>query len=102
MQYQGNNSTLGIVDSSITLVFAILDASPDVMPSNVNWQFSNNGVSTDINGSQHYQFSGSRRNLTINNLQHEDEGQYTITVSNEAGIDTLSVNLQIEGKLTIK
>lgn len=93
--YRGGNPTLGIVGRSITLEFGILDASPDVIPSNIEWQFMQSTI--DSNNSSRYQFSPSRRNLTINNLKHEDEGLYSITVSNEAGIDTLSEFLHIEG-----
>ena len=98
--FQGVDPILGIVGNSITLQFLIHDASPDVRPPNIKWQFRFDDGSrgtVQINDSSHYQFSTNRRSLTINNLAHEDEGQYMITVSNEAGSDSLSVNLHIEG-----
>ena len=86
---------LGVVNNSVTLMFRILDASPVVLPSNIEWDF--NGVALNDLVSQ-YSFSADRLSLTISNLTHSDEGLYTLTATNEAGIDSASLFLNIEGK----
>ena len=47
-----------------------------------------------------YTFSSDRRILTISNLTLEDTGQYTLTVSNEAGEDSYTISLSVRSKYT--
>ena len=79
----------------MTLVFRILNASPVVLPSNIEWDL--NGAALNDSVSQYF-FSADRLSLTINNLTHSDEGLYTFTATNEAGVDSAFLFLNIEGK----
>ena len=86
---------LGVVNNSVTLMFRILNASPVVQLANIVWDF--NGTILD-NLSTRYSFSADRLALTIFDLAHSDQGLYTLTATNEAGVDSASLFLNIEGK----
>ena len=91
------SSVLGVVGSSVTLRFRVADASPDVLPERTFWSFQDSPLSSNL--SDRFVYSVDRRSLTINNLTHEDEGNYSVMVSNEAGTDSREINLHIEGKV---
>ena len=84
---------VGVVNQSATITFAIINAFPSVSLQNIQWMFNN----TVIRSSPRYMFSSSRLSLTIFNLQHSDEGYYSMMATNEAGSNTSSVFLEIEG-----
>lgn len=79
----------------MTLNIQISNASPSVIPSNIQWYF-NSGLINDTQDDG-YEFSNDRKSLTITELTHSHEGLYTVVVSNEAGSDTGDIVLQIEG-----
>ena len=99
---------VGSQEMSVTVSFAILDASPEVQTQNIRWTFTNlNGnsfniptdnmmtnVSTDLTGV----FSSDRLNLTLSGLINVFEGTYTMMATNEAGSDSSEVVLVIEGQ----
>lgn len=89
-------SVLGVVGSLVTLRFQVEDASPDVLPERTFWSFQDTPLSSNL--SDRFVYSVDRRSLTINDLTHEDEGVYSVTVINEAGTDSSEITLQIEGK----
>ena len=96
-------SVLGIVHLTATMSFAVDNASPDVTAENTVWQFLKTGggsTTTTIteDADNRYMFTENRRSLTITNLTHNDEGQYTISVKNPAGSYMFSISLQIEGE----
>ena len=95
-----NDDLLGIVTDSITLSVIIDNASPDVQANNVIWQFRtfNSSMLQIVASDSQLTFSDNRRNLTISSLTHENEGFYIVTATNEAGIDSLELTLNIEGK----
>ena len=95
---------------SVTLTFTISDASPEVQTENIQWTFrdlnsSNFSIPTDpINGSLTTTFSNlmgvfssDRLSLTLSGLTNDFEGTYTMTATNEAGSDSATVELVIEG-----
>lgn len=96
----GSNSVLGVVGDSITLSFNILNASPMVDTSDIQWTFtSNSAVTTVITGvsTNGYSFSMNLLVLTIIGLTHGHEGNYTLRATNPAGISQATITLQIEG-----
>ena len=92
-------SLLGIVGENVTVTVVIQNASPDVQPTNINWQFKSplDQYYGRINSSSRHFFSTNRRKLSITDLKHSDEGLYMITATNEAGSDVLVISLEIEG-----
>ena len=97
----------GVLETSVTLSFTILDAYPEVQTENIQWTFSNlNGSSFDIptnSVSTNFSiltgvFSGHRLSLTLLGLTSDFEGMYTMTATNEAGSDSAVVELVIEGQ----
>ena len=80
----------------MTLSFRILNASPAVLPSNIEWVFNGTALSDSVS---RYSFSSDRLSLTVSALTHSDEGLYTLTATNEAGLGSASLILNIEGKL---
>ena len=100
----GQNVTeLGVVNNSVLLQFAISEDFPKVQISNIFWTFNGSILNnlTNTLTDLRYNFSGNLLNLTISLLQHRDEGVYTLTASNEAGTNSSSINLQIEGMLSV-
>lgn len=83
-----------------TLHFNISLASPDVTPGDITWSFTHRflDISTNnITGSEHYQYSSSRRSLTLVNLTTNDTGVYQFTAVNPAGYHTDTVELSVQG-----
>ena len=62
--------------------------------SNILWFF--NGEQLNTTGERYY-FSDNKLVLYISALQFEDEGEYTVIVSNDAGIGEASINLDVQG-----
>lgn len=96
--FPAGDSVLGIVTNSIVLSIVIENASPTVQPVNIVWTFhvSSNDNAVIVNGGQ-YSFSNDRLQLTINDLTHDNEGQYVVMVSNEAGSYSNQLMLNIQG-----
>ena len=97
---------------SVTLTFTISDASPEVQTENIQWTFRDlNGNSSNIptnltNNSLNTTFSNvmgvfssDRLSLTLSGLTNDFEGTYTMTATNEAGSDSATVELVIEGQV---
>ena len=97
---------MGIQNRSVTLNFTISDASPEVQTENIQWTFR------DLNGSSFNiptnllnttfsnlmgVFSGDRLSLTLSGLTNDFEGMYEMTATNEAGSDSATIELVIEG-----
>ena len=98
----------GIPERSVTLTFTISEASPEVQAENIQWTFR------DLNGSSFNiptnlltttfsnlvgVFSSDRLSLTLTGLTNDFEGMYTMTATNEAGSDSETVELVIEGRV---
>ena len=97
---------------SVTLTFAISDASPEVQTENIQWTFRDlNGNSSNIPTNLTSNslnttfsnlmgvFSSDRLSLTLSGLTNDFEGTYTMTATNEAGSDSATVELVIEGQV---
>ena len=97
-----NQSQIAFRGRRTTLNFAITQASPEVMPENIEWIFESeclgktDVVNTSENG--HYNFSQDRHSLTILNLTINDAGSYTLRATNPAGINSTALLLEIEGE----
>ena len=98
---------VGILEMNVTLSFTNVDAYPEVRTENIQWTFSNlNGSSFDIptnSVTTNFSiltgvFSGHRLSLTLSGLTSDFEGMYTMTATNEAGSDSATVELVIEGQ----
>ena len=96
----GASSVLGVVNLSVTLNFTIVESFPLVRLQNIVWKFNNTALNNLTTPSDsRYSFSNDLLSLTISNLQHIDEGVYTFTATNEAGTNSSSINVEIEGIL---
>ena len=87
------------MNNSVVLRFTISEDFPRVQISNIIWTFNGSVLNnlTNTLSDLRYNFSDNLLNLQISLLQHRDEGVYTLTASNEAGTNSSSINLQIEG-----
>ena len=99
-------------EMSVALTFTISNASPEVQTENIQWTFRDlNGnkfnIPTDpiTNNSLNTTFfnligvfSSNRLSLTLSGLTNDFEGTYTMTATNEAGSDSATVELVIEGQ----
>ena len=98
---------VGIQEMSVTLTFTISDASPEVQTENIQWTLrdlngNNFNISTDLLTTTFSNlmgmFSSDRLSLTLSGLTNDFEGAYTMTATNEAGSDSATVELVIEGR----
>ena len=91
---------MGVVNGSINLTFTIERSSPPVAVEDIKWTFtsSSNGGEEEVISSNRSVFSSGYTSLVISNLQNEDEGVYTLTASNPAGVNYSTINLTIECK----
>ena len=98
----GRRDTLtGVKDYEITIRFVIEDAFPEVQSENIDWYFLSDAtniqtpiMSTVVN---RYTFDEERVALTITDLDLIDRGRYIITATNEAGVRSSSIYLDIHG-----
>ena len=99
IRFPSGSPVLGIVYNEIILTFVIDNAFPSVKPSNVIWKFRSDSsqLTMTLSTGSRYSFSNDRLSLTITDLTHDDQGQYTITATNEAGTDQYFITLDIEG-----
>ena len=103
MQFE-NSSLLGVVYRNVTIVFTILRASPQVSLDNIKWTFTDtNGDSRDITNTTdgRLMYSDNLQQLTISNISMSDEGRYTLTATNPAGMGVGVVNLNVEGNAVV-
>ena len=94
------DNPLGVVNQSVTLTFSIVDASPQVILDNIQWMFNDTVINnfTEPLLLEHI-FSPDLLSLTLTNVQHSDQGYYSLTATNEAGTNTTSVFLEVEGNV---
>ena len=103
---------VGVPERSVTLTFIISNASPEVQAENIQWTFNDlNGSSFNIPTNLTSNslittfsnvmgiFSSNRLSLTLSGLTNDFEGTYTMTATNEAGSDSATVELVIEGQV---
>lgn len=89
-------SPLGVVNQTVTLSFAIQNASPPVSLKHIKWTF-NNTVINEGSIPSRFNFSSDLLSLTVSDLKHSDQGSYTLTAVNEAGTNSSAVFLEIQG-----
>ncbi len=93
------NNPVGVVNRSLTISFNIDQASPTVLLQNIEWHFNDSTVLN--NGSQailvDQMFSTDLLSLTLTNIQHSNQGYYSMTATNEAGTNRSEIFLQVEG-----
>ena len=98
----GDMTSLGVVNNSISLNFTIVDDFPVVQLQSIMWRFNGTILNNlSIPSDPRYSFSEDLLALTISGLEHSDQGTYTLTATNEAGTNSSSINLQIEGIIII-
>ena len=103
--------TVGIEDLHITLQFTIADASPPVVPDDIQWIFSMlftndpfDGGNTDItslsgsSGGSTYLFSDDRLVLNMSNISQVDEGRYFFIATNPAGVNFNHIDIIVHGQ----
>ena len=99
---------VGIQNMSVTLTFTILNASPEVQTENIKWTFrdlNGNGFNIPTNlltttfSNLMGVFSSDRLSLNLSNLTNDFEGTYTMTATNEAGSDSVTIKLVLEGQV---
>ena len=87
----------GLIGFNITISFSI-SAAPLVTPSDIEWRFrDNSNEATQIMPTARYTFSEDKLSLTIYNIHEEDEGQFTLTATNDLGQDQASIQLVVDG-----
>lgn len=99
----------GVKDYDYTFGFVIEFDFPKVQLHNIQWHFTNLSYITttlfnnNSSISSRYMFSKDRRTLTIPNVQLSDRGNYTLTATNEAGVRSSTLYLNVHGnQLCIK
>ena len=98
----GQRDTLtGVKGYKITISFVIKDAFPEVQSENIDWYFLSDAtnIQTPIRSADddRYTFDEDRVSLTITDLDRIDRGRYNITATNEAGVRSSSIYLDIHG-----
>ena len=89
-----------LLNTSLLLSFTIYNASPPVRTNHIKWVFTSTNKSHVTISSTHdsrYKFTDDLLTLTINNVIFDDEGNYQISVFNEAGNDMANVAVIVEG-----
>ena len=97
--FASESPVLGLVKGNIAVTISIKNASPIVRPENIKWMFQNNtGLNAVIlEENTRYHFTANHQSLTLKNITHTDEGNYSIQATNEVGSDIVSITLEVEG-----
>ena len=92
----------------LSIEFSIINASPPVRLSGIQWQYSNystENATTDLIQTSSgllddgkFTLSPDLQTLTLQRLMVVDKGEAIITVTNPAGSDTVNVDIDIEGE----
>ena len=91
----------------LSIEFSIINASPPVGLSGIQWQYSNYSTenatdliqtSSGLFGDGKFTLSPDLQTLTLQRLMVVDKGEAIITVTNPAGSDTVNVDIDIEGE----
>ena len=93
--FDEESDVTAVTGTNLTLSFFIEDASPSVTVDNIYWTIDD----ITIVPSSVYIFSSDLLSITIEDVELCDEGNYTITVSNPAGIVCATVTVDVECKL---
>ena len=88
----GESEVIALIGSNLTLSFFITNASPSVTIDNIYWTVNGNTFLP----SDRFIFSGDLLNVIIVDVELYDEGYYTITVSNPAGIYSVTILVDVE------
>ena len=93
----------------VKMTFSITQAKPAVDPKDIFWTYSpkeNPADSIDVKAlvqnSSKYEFSNDFKTLTIFNLGLSDGGVFTLSATNEAGMDSASQELVIHGECIVQ
>ena len=86
---------IALIGSNLTLSFFITNASPSVTINNIYWTVNGSTFAP----SDRFIFSGDLLSVIIVDVELYDEGYYTITVSNPAGIDSATIIVDVECEL---
>ena len=94
-----NYAVTAVKDYQYTISFNIIDDFPKVKPENINWKFSSDatGSTTLITDNDLLHLSKNRLSLNFLDIELIDRGNYTITATNEAGIRSSTINLNVHG-----
>ena len=92
-----SSPAVGVEGRSIVLSFLITNDDPLVKVENIRWEFTLFGSPEDITDStsSHYILAEDRRSLTIQQLTSAQAGLYTLFATNEAGVRSNSIRLQL-------
>ena len=103
-----DNSMLpAILDGTLELTFTISEARPPVAEEDVIWTFLPSSAGSDLepivlnsSTSDRYQFlyMTTYVRLTIHPVQLDDEGNYSVSVSNIAGEDMYTLSVDVVSK----
>ena len=84
---------------SITLIFTITNDDPLVQVNNIQWEFGTVDITELLMTDEQYELSADSLSLIINNVSlSADQGIYTLSATNEAGIRSASIEIIIESK----
>ena len=88
---------VGLLMQSIELSFNITDDVPRVLPEDITWTLND----TVLLPSDTVMFSPDRQSVTLKNLELDQEGEYTINVTNIVGDDSAYIFLDVESMTSI-
>ena len=101
-----SSEVIGVVNrdgsfSDITLGFFITGDVPEVTMEDITWMYaptnSSGKVPLTANNSK-FTFTSDRLSVTVSNLILSDDGMFTLTATNDAGIALATVRLTIHGQ----
>lgn len=91
---------VGVVGSGVTISVTIESAYPLITADQISWFHERDPATPFTEATDNrYDFGTDMRSLYIYPVSYQDEGNYTIIISHVTGTQTVSIYINVQGKL---
>ena len=93
-------TVVGVVGSGVTIGVMIDSAYPELTANQIVWYRAEDLATPLTAATSKYEFNNNMRSLYIYPVSYEDEGDYIININHVTGNQTVTIHVNVQGKLT--